>query len=113
METSASASEIFAMIYRIGIREAEDYGAKYFRQRSSVQRLIPLSNGNGIKITTAYYYIKSGRCIHKMSNDKILKGKEVSEEDLKKKVKSTSNRSIILLITVRSMEEEEFNLILL
>jgi len=56
--------------------------------KGSVQQLIPLSNGNGIKITTAYYYIKSGRCIHKMSNDKLLKGKEVSEEDLKKETET-------------------------
>ncbi|HPA25002.1 MAG TPA: phage tail protein, partial [Candidatus Cloacimonas sp.] len=56
--------------------------------KGSVQQLIPLSNGNGIKITTAYYYIKSGRCIHKMSNDKLLTGKDVSEEDLKKETET-------------------------
>ncbi len=81
-EASASASEIFA-----GSLQDWDKGlvmGKNTFGKGSVQQLIPLSNGNGIKITTAYYYIKSGRCIHKMSNDKILKGKEVSEEDLKK-----------------------------
>ncbi|MCK9434605.1 MAG: phage tail protein, partial [Candidatus Cloacimonetes bacterium] len=48
-----------------------------------MQQLFPLSNGNGVKVTTSYYYIKSGRCIHKMSNDKLLTGKEVSDSDLK------------------------------
>ncbi|MEN6445492.1 MAG: S41 family peptidase [Candidatus Cloacimonas sp.] len=81
-EASASASEIFA-----GSLQDWDKGlvmGKNTFGKGSVQQLIPLSNGNGIKITTAYYYIKSGRCIHKFSNDNILKGKEVSEEDLKK-----------------------------
>lgn len=49
--------------------------------KGSVQQLFPLANGNGIKITNAYYYIKSGRCIHKLSNDKLLKGEEVSESE--------------------------------
>ena len=79
-EASASASEIFA-----GSLQDWDKGlvmGKNTFGKGSVQQLIPLSNGNGIKITTAYYYIKSGRCIHKMSNDNILKGKEVSTADL-------------------------------
>lgn len=80
-EASASASEIFA-----GSLQDWDKGlvmGKNTFGKGSVQQLIPLSNGNGVKITTSYYYIKSGRCIHKMSNDKILTGKEVSESELK------------------------------
>ncbi|HNQ39660.1 MAG: S41 family peptidase [Candidatus Cloacimonas sp.] len=85
-EASASASEIFA-----GSLQDWDKGlvmGKNTFGKGSVQQLIPLSNGNGIKITTAYYYIKSGRCIHKMSNDKLLTGKDVSEEDLKKETET-------------------------
>lgn len=81
-EASASASEIFA-----GSLQDWDKGlvvGKNTFGKGSVQQLIPLSNGNGVKITTSYYYIKSGRCIHKMSNDKLLTGKEVSEDELKK-----------------------------
>jgi len=81
-EASASASEIFA-----GSLQDWDKGlvmGKNTFGKGSVQQLIPLSNGNGVKITTSYYYIKSGRCIHKMSNDKLLKGQQLSEDDLKK-----------------------------
>ncbi len=75
-EASASASEIFA-----GSLQDWDAGlivGKTTFGKGSVQQLFPLSNGNGIKITTSHYYIKSGRCIHKEINDKILRGKEVS-----------------------------------
>jgi carboxyl-terminal processing protease len=78
-EASASASEIFA-----GSLQDWDTGlivGKPTFGKGSVQQLFPLSNGNGIKITTSYYYIKSGRCIHKELNDKLLRGKEVSEAE--------------------------------
>jgi carboxyl-terminal processing protease len=81
-EASASASEIFA-----GSLQDWDRGlvmGKNTFGKGSVQQLIPLSNGNGVKITTAYYYIKSGRCIHKMSNDKLLKGQMLDKTDLEK-----------------------------
>ncbi|PKN80117.1 MAG: phage tail protein [Candidatus Cloacimonetes bacterium HGW-Cloacimonetes-1] len=80
-EASASASEIFA-----GSLQDFDKGLVVGRPtfgKGSVQQLFPLSNGNGIKITTSYYYIQSGRCIHKAINDKILKGESVSETDIK------------------------------
>jgi carboxyl-terminal processing protease len=79
-EASASASEIFA-----GSMQDWDRGlvlGKTSFGKGSVQTLLPLLNGSGIKITTAYYYIKSGRCIHKKSNDKILQGKDVTEADI-------------------------------
>ncbi len=78
-EASASASEIFA-----GSLQDWDTGlivGKTTFGKGSVQQLFPLSNGNGIKITTSHYYIKSGRCIHKEINDKILRGKEVTEAE--------------------------------
>lgn len=89
-EASASASEIFA-----GSLQDWDKGlvvGKTTFGKGSVQQLIPLSNNNGIKITTSYYYIKSGRCIHKMSNDKLLTGKEVTDEDLKKESEESHNQ---------------------
>jgi carboxyl-terminal processing protease len=79
-EASASASEIFA-----GSLQDWDKGLVLGKDtfgKGSVQQLVPLSNGNGIKITTSYYYIKSGRCIHKMSNDKLLTGKRITKEEL-------------------------------
>jgi carboxyl-terminal processing protease len=80
-EASASAAEIFA-----GSLQDWDKGlvvGKTSFGKGSVQRLFPLSDGNGIKITTAKYYINSGRCIHKDLNDKLLKGEDVSEEERK------------------------------
>ncbi len=88
-QASASASEIFA-----GSLQDWDKGivvGKPTFGKGSVQQLIPLSNGNGVKITTSYYYIKSGRCIHKMSNDKLLSGQQVSESDLKKEDEENHN----------------------
>jgi len=79
-EASASASEIFA-----GSLQDWDKGlvlGKTTFGKGSVQQLYPLSYGYGLKVTTSYYYIKSGRCIHKTSNDKLLKGMEVSKTDL-------------------------------
>ncbi|MCF7858093.1 MAG: S41 family peptidase [Candidatus Cloacimonetes bacterium] len=77
---SASASEIFA-----GSLQDWDRGLIVGQPsfgKGSVQRLFPLSDGNGIKITTAKYYINSGRCIHKDINDKLLKDERVRNGDI-------------------------------
>jgi carboxyl-terminal processing protease len=84
-EASASASEIFA-------GSMQDYDralvvGKTSYGKGSVQRLFPLTDGYGIKITTAKYYINSGRCIHKDLNDKLMKDPrvlngELTEEEL-------------------------------
>jgi carboxyl-terminal processing protease len=79
---SASASEIFA-----GSLQDWDRGLVVGQTsfgKGSVQRLFPLSDGNGIKITTAKYYIKSGRCIHKDLNDKLMKDERVKNGEISK-----------------------------
>ncbi|MCF7859143.1 MAG: S41 family peptidase [Candidatus Cloacimonetes bacterium] len=86
-EASASASEIFA-------GSMQDYDralvvGKTSYGKGSVQRLFKLSDEYGIKITTAKYYINSGRCIHKDLNDTLLKDPrvrygDISEEELDK-----------------------------
>jgi carboxyl-terminal processing protease len=79
---SASASEIFA-----GSLQDWDKGlvvGKTSFGKGSVQRLFPLSDGNGIKVTTAKYYINSGRCIHKELNDKLLNDERVINGDITK-----------------------------
>ena len=80
-EASASAAEIFA-----GSLQDWDKGlivGKTSFGKGSVQQLLPVSKG-GIKVTTAKYYIKSGRCINKDINDKLLRGIEVSDEEKEK-----------------------------
>jgi len=79
-EASASASEIFA-------GSMQDYDralvvGKTSYGKGSVQRLFKLDDGYGIKITTAKYYINSGRCIHKDLNDKLMKDPRVRNGDI-------------------------------
>ena len=64
-ETSASAAEIVAGALQ------DNHRAVIVGQRSwgkgSVQRLIRLADSDAaIKITTDYYYLPSGRCLHRM-----------------------------------------------
>jgi carboxyl-terminal processing protease len=79
-EASASASEIFA-------GSMQDYDralvvGKTSYGKGSVQRLFPLAEGYGVKVTTAKYYINSGRCIHKDLNDQLLKDPRVRNGDM-------------------------------
>ncbi len=93
---SASASEIFA-----GSMQDWDRGLVVGETsfgKGSVQRLFPLSKGNGIKITTAKYYIHSGRCIHKDINDKLLTDErlqngELSSEEIKEMQEKAEEKS--------------------
>jgi carboxyl-terminal processing protease len=78
-EASASAAEIFA-----GSLQDWDRGLVVGRPsfgKGSVQQLWPLFEGYGLKITISRYYIKSGRCIHKDLNDRLLRGETVSDEE--------------------------------
>ncbi|MBM4404073.1 MAG: S41 family peptidase [Candidatus Cloacimonetes bacterium] len=97
-EASASASEIFA-----GSLQDWDKGlvvGKTTFGKGSVQQLYPLSNGYGAKITTSYYYIKSGRCIHKTINDRILRGQYVTEDEIKSD-DETSHKSVYYTVNKR------------
>ncbi len=82
---SASASEIFAgamQDWRRGII----LGTKSFG-KGSVQTVIPLSDGSGMRLTTARYYTPNGRCIDKVGliPDVIL---DMTKEEKVKLVKA-------------------------
>jgi carboxyl-terminal processing protease len=62
-EGSASASEIVAGALQDHDR-ALILGAKSFG-KASVQTIIPMENGSGLRLTTAYYYTPKGRHIQK------------------------------------------------
>ena len=62
-EGSASASEIVAGCLQDHDR-ALIFGTKSFG-KASVQTIIPLDNGSGLRLTTAYYYTPKGRHIQK------------------------------------------------
>ncbi|MBN2829331.1 MAG: S41 family peptidase [Candidatus Cloacimonetes bacterium] len=100
-EASASAAEIFAGTMQ-DYDKALVLGKPSFG-KGSVQQLFPLSMGKGIKITVSHYYIPSGRCIHKKINDKILRGKEVSEEEKKEAKIETDNEIYKTLVKQREV----------
>ena len=89
-EGSASASEIVA-----GALQDHDrsliLGSKSFG-KASVQTIIPLDNGSGLRLTTAYYYTPKGRHIQKTGihpdvdmKEEMQKQEDTeAEEDVKK-----------------------------
>jgi len=99
-EGSASASEIVAGALQDHDR-AVIFGTKSFG-KASVQTIIPLENGSGLRLTTAYYYTPKGRHIQKtgIEPDVDLKeelqkqqDEEAEEESKSDKKKQKKNKS--------------------
>jgi len=87
---SASASEIVAGAIQDNDRGVI-FGTKSFG-KASVQTIIPLDNGSGLRLTTAYYYTPKGRHIQKkgiqpdVDLDKEVK--KLEEEELEEELKN-------------------------
>jgi carboxyl-terminal processing protease len=79
-EGSASASEIVAGALQDHDR-AVIFGTKSFG-KASVQTIIPMENGSGLRLTTAYYYTPKGRHIQKTG---ILPDVDMKEEVAKQR----------------------------
>ncbi|MCL2063654.1 MAG: S41 family peptidase [Candidatus Cloacimonetes bacterium] len=79
-QASASASEIFA-----GSLQDWDRGVVVGMPsfgKGSVQSVIPLGDNYGMRVTISKYYIKSGRSIHKDLNDRLMRGEDISQEEI-------------------------------
>ena len=92
---SASASEIFAGALkdhkRAIILGENSYG------KGSVQSIIPLQNGGGIRLTISKYYLPSGKSISEIGVLPDIIVKEVDEFELDSKTDNQLNYAVKLL----------------
>lgn len=78
-ENSASASEIFAGAIR-DFKAGTLIGTTTFG-KGIVQTSMQLPDGSALKITTDYYYLPSGECIHKKGIDPDIEMEMTEEEE--------------------------------
>jgi carboxyl-terminal processing protease len=90
---SASASEIVAGFIQ-DVDRGVIIGQKSFG-KGLVQNVIPLSYNTSLKVTTAKYYIPSGRCIQAIDYSKKINGKAVQYKDSTKHKFTTKNGRIV------------------
>ncbi len=90
---SASASEIVAGFIQ-DVDRGVIIGQKSFG-KGLVQNVIPLSYNTSFKVTTAKYYIPSGRCIQAIDYSKKINDKAVHIKDSAKQKFTTKNGRIV------------------
>lgn len=90
---SASASEIVAGFIQ-DVDRGVIIGQKSYG-KGLVQNVIPLSYNTSFKVTTAKYYIPSGRCIQAIDYSKKVNGKAVHYNDSAKQKFTTKNGRIV------------------
>ncbi|MPM03629.1 hypothetical protein SDC9_49896 [bioreactor metagenome] len=90
---SASASEIVAGFIQ-DVDRGVIIGQKSYG-KGLVQNVIPLSYNTSMKVTTAKYYIPSGRCIQAIDYSKKVNGRAVHYSDSVKQKFTTKNGRIV------------------
>ncbi len=93
-EGSASAAEIVAGAFQ-DLKRGQIVGVKSFG-KGSVQSVIPLRDGSALKLTTAKYFIPSGKTIHGMGiiPDVMV---PLSEDEIKEKRQHMNNKDELWL----------------
>jgi carboxyl-terminal processing protease len=102
---SASASEIVSGALQ-DLKRATLIGTRSFG-KGSVQTILPLGENGALKLTTARYYTPSGRSIQAHGIDPDIRVVENIPEDLKGKVSSLGEASLVGHLKASGEEEEK------
>ena len=102
---SASASEIVSGALQ-DLKRATLIGTRTFG-KGSVQTILPLGENGALKLTTARYYTPSGRSIQAHGIDPDIRVVENIPADLKGKVSSMGEASLVGHLKNKSEEEEK------
>ena len=102
---SASASEIVSGALQ-DLKRATLIGTRSFG-KGSVQTILPLGENGALKLTTARYYTPSGRSIQAHGIDPDIRVVENIPDDLKGKVSSLGEASLVGHLKAAGEEEEK------